>query len=103
MHTIIPGGFAGNGRTQFLVVQNGYWFVAGYANAGFTTANTGLVPGGEYGAADFDGDGRADLMAQSGGLTPTIHVRRKRQRFLRALRSPFSSPRPRSRCGRYRA
>ena len=75
-HTIIPGGFAGNGRTQFLVVQNGYWYVAGYANAGFTTANTGLVPGGEYGAADFDGDGRADLMAQSGGLTPTIHVRR---------------------------
>ncbi|MDH5272772.1 MAG: FG-GAP-like repeat-containing protein [Gammaproteobacteria bacterium] len=75
-HTIIPGGFAGNGRTQFLVAQSGYWYVAGYTNAGFAVANTGLVPAGEYGAADFDGDGRADLVAQSGGLTPTIHVRR---------------------------
>ena len=75
-HTIIPGGFAGNGRTQFLLQQNGYWYVAGYTNAGFTVANTGLAPSGEYGAADFDGDGRADLMAQSGGFTPTIHVRR---------------------------
>ena len=75
-HTIIPGSFAGNGRTQFLVVQNGYWHVAGYTNAGFTVASTGLVPTGEYGAADFDGDGLADLMAQSGGLTPTINVRR---------------------------
>jgi hypothetical protein len=75
-HTIIPGGFAGNGRTQFLLQQNGYWYVAGYTNAGFTVANTGLVPSGEYGAADFDGDGRADLMAQSGGFTPTLHVRR---------------------------
>jgi len=75
-HTIIPGSFAGNGRTQFLVVQNGYWYVAGYSNAGFTTANTGLVPAGEYGAADFDGDGLADLMGQTGGFTPTLHVRR---------------------------
>ena len=75
-HTIIPGGFAGNGRTQFLVVQNGYWYVAGYTNAGFAVANTGLVPAGEYGAADLDGDGLADLVAQSGGLTPTINVRR---------------------------
>ncbi len=75
-HTIIPGAFAGNGRMQFLVVQNGYWHVAGYTNAGFTVANTGLAPGGEYGAADFDGDGLADLMAQTGGLTPTIAIRR---------------------------
>jgi RHS repeat-associated protein len=75
-HTIIPGTFAGNGRTQFLVVQNGYWHVAGYTNTGFTVANTGLVPAGEYGAADLDGDGLADLVAQSGGLTPTINVRR---------------------------
>ena len=75
-HTIIPGGFAGNGRTQFLVVQNGYWYVAGYTNAGFTVANTGLVPAGEYGAADFDGDGLTDLMVQTGGFTPTINVRR---------------------------
>ena len=75
-HTIIPGAFAGNGRTQFLAIQNGYWYVAGYTNAGFTLANTGLVPAGEYGAADLDGDGLADLVAQSGGLTPTIHVRR---------------------------
>ena len=75
-HTIIPGAFAGNGRTQFLVVQNGYWYVAGYTNAGFTVANTGLVPAGEYGAADFDGDGLADLMAQTGGLTPSITARR---------------------------
>ena len=75
-HAIIPGAFAGNGRTQFLFVQNGYWHVAGYTNAGFTVANTGLVPAGEYGAADFDGDGLADLMAQTGGFTPTINVRR---------------------------
>ena len=75
-HAIIPGAFAGNGRTQFLLVQNGYWHVAGYTNAGFTVANTGLVPAGEYGAADFDGDGLADLVAQTGGFTPTINVRR---------------------------
>ncbi len=75
-HTIIPGAFAGNGRTQFLLLQNGYWHVAGYTNAGFTVANTGLTPAGEYGAADFDGDGLADLMAQTGGFTPTIAVRR---------------------------
>ena len=74
---IIPGLFAGNGRTQFLIVQNGYWHVAGYTNAGFSVASTGLVPGGEYGAADFDGDGLADLVAQTGaGFTPTISVRR---------------------------
>jgi RHS repeat-associated protein len=75
-HTIIPGAFAGNGRTQFLAVQDGYWHVAGYTNAGFAVANTGLAPTGEYGAADLDGDGLADLVAQSGGLTPTINVRR---------------------------
>ena len=75
-HTIIPGAFAGNGRTQFLVVQNGYWHVAGYTNAGFTVANTGLVPAGEYSAADLDGDGLADLVSQTGSLTPTISVRR---------------------------
>jgi RHS repeat-associated protein len=75
-HTIIPGAFAGNGRMQFLLQQGGYWHVAGYTNTGFTVANTGLLPGGEYGAADFDGDGLADLMSQTGGFTPTLRVRR---------------------------
>jgi RHS repeat-associated protein len=73
---IIPGQFSGNGRMQFLVQQNGYWYVAGYGRQGFTVTNTGLVPSGEYGAADLDGDGLDDLVAQSGGLTPTIVARR---------------------------
>jgi RHS repeat-associated protein len=73
---LIPGQFVGNGRTQFLVQQNGYWYVAGYGSTGFTVTSTGLATGGEYGAADLDGDGLSDLMAQTGGLTPTIVVRR---------------------------
>ncbi len=75
-HTIIPGAFAGNGRMQFLLQQSGYWYVAGYTNAGFTVANTGLIPGGEYAAADFDGDGLADLMSLVAGTTSTIRARR---------------------------
>ncbi len=74
--TIIPGQFVGNGRTQFLVPQSGYWHVAGFTNSGFSSSNTGRAVGGEYAAGDFDGDGLADLMARSGGLTPTINVRR---------------------------
>ncbi|MDH5227029.1 MAG: FG-GAP-like repeat-containing protein, partial [Gammaproteobacteria bacterium] len=69
-HMIIPGAFAGNGRTQFLVQQGGYWHVAGYTPAGtFAVANTGLLPAGEYAAADFDGDGLADLVGLVGDTT----------------------------------
>lgn len=75
-HTIIPGAFAGNGRMQFMLQQGGSWHVAGFVNGAFAAVNTGLLPGGEYGAADFDGDGLADLMAQSGGFAPTLSVRR---------------------------
>ena len=73
---VLPGQFAGNGRTQFLIALNGYWHIAGYTNAGFSVASTGLVPSGEYGAADFDGDGLADLLSRVGGFAPTISVRR---------------------------
>lgn len=73
---IIPGSFLGNGRSQFLIQQNGYWYVAGFGTGGFVATSTGLVPDGEYGAADLDGDGLADLMSQSGGFTPSIYVRR---------------------------
>ena len=73
---IIPGSFLGNGRSQFLVQQNGYWYLAGFGASGFVASNTGLAPNGEYGAADLDGDGLADLMSQPSGLTPSIHVRR---------------------------
>jgi YD repeat-containing protein len=73
---VLPGQFAGNGRTQFLIALNGYWHVAGYTNAGFSVTSTGLVPAGEYGAADFDGDGLADLLSRVGGFQPTISVRR---------------------------
>jgi len=73
---IIPGSFLGNGRSQFLVQQGGYWYLAGFSASGFVATNTGLVPGGEYGAADLDGDGLADLMSQSGGFTPSIYIRR---------------------------
>ncbi len=75
-HTIIPGAFAGNGRMQFMLQQGGYWHVAGFVNGAFAVVNTGLLPNGEYGAADFDGDGLADLMAQVGGFAPTVSIRR---------------------------
>jgi hypothetical protein len=73
---VLPGQFAGNGRTQFLIALDGYWHIAGYTNSGFSVASTGLAPSGEYGAADFDGDGLADLLSRVGGFQPTISVRR---------------------------
>ena len=73
---IIPGSFLGNGRSQFLIQQGGYWYLAGLGSSGLFASSTGLVPGGEYGAADLDGDGLADLMSQTGGFTPSIYIRR---------------------------
>ncbi|MGI9246187.1 MAG: RHS repeat-associated core domain-containing protein [Steroidobacteraceae bacterium] len=73
---IIPGQFVGNGRTQFLAQQNGYWQLAGYGPGGFAVTSTGLATNGEYGAADLDGDGLDDLMAQTSTLTPTLSIRR---------------------------
>ncbi|HWJ05782.1 MAG TPA: RHS repeat-associated core domain-containing protein, partial [Steroidobacteraceae bacterium] len=74
--TIIPGEFIGNGRTQFLLQQSGTWYIAGYGSNGFTATSTGLATGGEYAAADLDGDGLADLISKSPSFTPTISVRR---------------------------
>ena len=75
--TLIPGSFAGNGRTQFLYPSNGYWYLAGFSGTGLTATSTGLAVAGEYSAADFDGDGLADLMAvSSGSTTPAFSVRR---------------------------
>lgn len=76
-HTVIPGAFAGNGRTQVMLQQGGYWYVAGFTATGtFMIVNTGLVPAGEYGGADFDGDGLTDLMGITAASTPTFFVRR---------------------------
>ena len=60
---VVYGDFLGNGRTQFLVQQGGVWSIAGYSGNAFTVASTGLAAAGEYGAADIDGDGLADLVA----------------------------------------
>jgi RHS repeat-associated protein len=72
---VVTGNFLGNGRTQFLVQVNGYWVFASYGPYGLAASSTGLVPSGEYAAADFDGDGLADLVAQSGSPS-TFSVRR---------------------------
>jgi RHS repeat-associated protein len=74
--TIIPGRFSGNGRSQVLIPRAGYWYIAGIDAAGFNAAATGLVVGGETGAADFDGDGLDDLMLRLGTTPPTIAIRR---------------------------
>lgn len=73
---ILPGQFSGNGRMQFLVPLGTTWHVAGFGAGGFAVASTGLPVAGEYGAADIDGDGLADLVSKSGGFTPTVSVRR---------------------------
>ncbi|HET7204894.1 MAG TPA: FG-GAP-like repeat-containing protein, partial [Steroidobacteraceae bacterium] len=73
---VIYGDFLGNGRTQFLVQQGGVWSIAGYSGSGFTVASTGLAAGGEYGAADVDGDGLADLVAVTNTTPKTVTVRR---------------------------
>lgn len=76
-HTVIPGAFAGNGRTQVMVQQGDYWYAAGFTTTGsFVIANTGLQAAGEYGAADFDGDGLADLMGITADASRTLFVRR---------------------------
>ena len=59
------------------VAVNGYWHVAGlHATAASPSPTRASLPDGEYGAADFDGDGLADLVGQVGGTTPTFSVRR---------------------------
>jgi RHS repeat-associated protein len=73
---ILPGQFAGNGRTQFLVSLNGYWHVAGYTDSGFSVVSTGLAAAEEYGAVDYDGDGLADLLGRTGSPRVTVSVRR---------------------------
>jgi RHS repeat-associated protein len=73
---LIPGQFLGDGRSQFLVQQNGVWQIAGFRGGTFYVASTGLTAGGEYGAADLDGDGLSDLMSQTASFTPTIMARR---------------------------
>jgi RHS repeat-associated protein len=74
--TIITGDFVGNGRTQFLIQQAGTWHVAGYGRDAFGVVSSGLVPGGEYGAADFDGDGLADLVGVTNTAPRAVTVRR---------------------------
>jgi RHS repeat-associated protein len=89
---IIPGQFVGNGRNQFLIPQGGYWYVAGIGTTGFNFSNTGRIVGGEYGAADFDGDGLADLMSRSGGLTSaSIAVRRNTTTPSTAIATQFAA------------
>jgi RHS repeat-associated protein len=72
---VIAGRFLGNGRTQFLVPISGYWFLGSHSANGLSVTNTGLLPRGEYAAADFDGDGLADLAAQS-AYPSTFSIRR---------------------------
>ena len=64
--TIIPGAFAGNGKTQFLAVQGAVWYVYGFNGSAITSASTGLSTSGEQVAVDYDGDGLPDLVSISG-------------------------------------
>jgi len=67
---IITGDFAGLGQQQFLAPVNGFWYVYTYIpSSGFTGVSTGVqltpLPGGEYLAVDYDGDGLPDLVSVS--------------------------------------
>jgi RHS repeat-associated protein len=73
---LIPGRFLGNGRTQFLVPQGLYWVLLDYDGAAFRQVSTGLVPDGEFTAADFDGDGLDDLVSATSTSPPAYYVRR---------------------------
>ena len=73
---IIRGRFLGNGRSQFLVPLQSTWHVVDYSGTSFLKASTGLVPGGEFAAADVDGDGLDDLVSYNTTTADYFQVRR---------------------------
>jgi RHS repeat-associated protein len=73
---LIPGRFLGNGRSQFIIPQGNYWALLDYNGSTFQQASTGLLAGGEFAAADIDGDGLDDLISMSTSPTTSIRVRR---------------------------
>ena len=73
---LIPGRFLGNDRAQFLVPQGSTWTLLNYNNSAFQRVNTGLVLGGEYLAADIDGDGLDDLISVTVSTGAALQARR---------------------------
>ena len=73
---VLSGDFLGNGRRQVLLPQGGVWSIAGYSVTGFTVSSTGLTVGGEYAAADVDGDGLDDLVGVTSTTPKNVTVRR---------------------------
>jgi RHS repeat-associated protein len=73
---LIPGRFLGNGRMQFMIPQGSSWTLLNYSGSGFQTVNTGLALGGEYLAADIDGDGLDDLISQAATSPVSLQARR---------------------------
>ena len=73
---LIAGRFLGNGRSQFLVQQSSTWYVVDYSGTSFQAVNTGLVPAGEFAAADIDGDGLDDLVSYNSTGPDYFYVRR---------------------------
>ena len=73
---LIPGRFLGNDRMQFLIPQGSTWTLLNFNDSVFQKINTGLVLGGEYLAADIDGDGLDDLISKTSTSPVAIQARR---------------------------
>jgi RHS repeat-associated protein len=73
---LIPGRFLGNDRMQVLIAQGSSWTLLNYDGSAFQKVNTGLALGGEYLAADIDGDGLDDLISMTTTSPISIQARR---------------------------
>ena len=73
---LIPGRFLGNGRMQFVVTLGSTLWLVDYNGSAFQYTNTGVIPGGEFAAGDFDGDGLDDLASTTSSSPYSVRIRR---------------------------